>query len=42
MIQKNGVRSSLGRFTDEKSAARAYNEAAIEMFGEFALLNEVD
>lgn len=32
----------LGYFTDEKEAAKAYNDAAIEYFGEYALLNEID
>jgi hypothetical protein len=31
----------LGRFADEADAARAYNAAAIERFGEFAFLNDV-
>jgi hypothetical protein len=32
----------LGVFLDEKDAARAYNNAAIENFGEFACLNVID
>jgi hypothetical protein len=31
----------LGRFADEADAARAYNAAAVERFGEFACLNDV-
>ena len=37
-----GKRKRLGYFTDEKEAAKAYNDAAIEHFGEYALLNEID
>lgn len=32
----------LGSFSSEKAAAHAYNEAAIEYFGEFARLNTLD
>lgn len=32
----------LGRFIEENDAARAYNEAAIMYFGEFALLNVIE
>jgi hypothetical protein len=39
-IQVDGKRTWLGNFTDPKVAARAYNEAAIQLFGEFAKLNE--
>ena len=34
-------RYHLGLFVDEDSAAAAYNEAAIKMFGEFACVNDV-
>jgi hypothetical protein len=32
----------VGTFYDEKDAARAYNEAALEQWGEFASLNDVE
>ena len=32
---------NLGRFNDEREAARTYNEAAKRMFGEFANLNDL-
>jgi hypothetical protein len=37
----NNKNISLGCFEDEKDAARAYNEKAKELFGEFAHLNEI-
>lgn len=41
-IKKNGDQHYLGVFDDEEGAARAYNEAAEKMFGEFARLNEIE
>ena len=37
----DGIRLYLGTFDDEKNAARAYNEAAVENFGEYAHINEL-
>ena len=38
-IKKNGSNHYLGRFMQERSAAIAYDRAALEMFGEFAQTN---
>lgn len=38
-IQVNGKSRNLGRFTDEQEAARAYDHAAIEAWGNEAPLN---
>ena len=40
-IKRDGVRRTLGRFSSADEAAAAYNSAAINAFGEFALLNEL-
>lgn len=40
-INFNGKLLPLGYFNSEIDAAKAYNNKAIELFGEFALLNEV-
>ncbi len=40
-IQINGKYVHLGMFNDERLAALAYNNAAINHFGEFAKLNDV-
>lgn len=40
-ITVNGKRIKLGMFTDIHEAARAYNEAALKYYGEFARLNTV-
>jgi hypothetical protein len=38
-IRLNGKSKNLGMYTDETQAAEAYNEAAVQKFKEFALLN---
>jgi hypothetical protein len=40
-IQVRGKRIYVGRFRCEKEAALAYNKAAIENFGEFAWINDL-
>jgi hypothetical protein len=40
-IQVDGWHRMLGRFATEEEAARAYNQAALAAWGEFAFLNEV-
>lgn len=41
-INKNGKEINLGMFATAEEAAKAYNEAAIKYFGEFANLNKID
>ena len=41
-IPVNKCRKSLGYFEDEKEAGKAYDEAAAELFGEFANVNLID
>jgi hypothetical protein len=41
-IQTNGKSKHLGLFTSEEEAAEAYNKEAIKLFGEHALLNEIE
>lgn len=38
-IMVNGIRRFLGRFIEVLDAAKAYNQAAVELHGEFAVLN---
>lgn len=40
-IQVDNKSKVLGRFKQEDDAAKAYNEAALEKYGEFANLNEI-
>jgi len=41
-IRKTYKLQHLGYYADEREAARAYNQAAIEHFGEFAYLNVIE
>jgi hypothetical protein len=40
-IQVDGVKTALGIFFTQREAAHAYNEAAIQLHGEFACLNDL-
>ncbi len=40
-IQSNGKKITIGRFLREEDAAKAYNEKARELFGDFAYLNDI-
>lgn len=40
-IKRNGKQVYVGSYKTEAQAAKAYNEAAIFMFGEFAKLNDI-
>ena len=40
-VKFNGRTINLGRFSDERDAARAYDAKALELFGEFANINGI-
>jgi len=40
-VKVGGKYKNLGRFVDEKEAARAYNRGAIKYYGKDCLLNDV-
>lgn len=41
-LQLDGKNNFLGYYDDKTEAAKAYNEAAMLMFGEFALINDLE
>lgn len=41
-ITKDGISYKVGTFANEVDAALAYNQKAIELFGEFAFLNKIE
>jgi hypothetical protein len=41
-IHKNGKKINLGTFSEPEKAALAYNQAAVELFGEYACLNIIN
>jgi len=41
-LEVNGKQRNLGRFASERDAALAYNAAALDAWGEFARLNEMN
>lgn len=41
LITHDNKRIYLGKFTDEREAALAYNTAATKLFGEYAILNNI-